>query len=188
MRNKSYCIFNRQLTETEYRQKIQIYRSWPWEKILEIVKQIKTTMPVTQTHEENNENSEYGDYVYFSKDTYMCFDSRFNKDSGYIYDSPHQTSSYDVTYSTENELCYQIADSGHCFNCDYVVYSANCNDSSYVINCYGAKNCLGAVNRDHVEYEILNKKYSKEDYEILSQEILTDIRRKNLGWADITFH
>jgi len=57
--------------------------------------------------------------------------------------------------------------------------------SSYVINCYGIKNCLGAVNKDHAEYEILNKKYSKEEYEILSKEILEDIRRKNLGWSDI---
>jgi hypothetical protein len=93
MRNKSFCIFNRQLSESEYREKIRLYKSWPWEKVLEIVKQIQATMPVTQTHEENNENSLYGDYVYFSKDTYMCFDSRFNKDSGYIYDSNHNTSS-----------------------------------------------------------------------------------------------
>jgi hypothetical protein len=188
MRNKAFCIFNRQLTEAEYREKVKLYKAWPWEKVLQIVEQIKATMPVTQTHEENNENSPYGDYVYFCKNCYMSFDSRHNKDSGYIYDSPVQTTCYDVTYSTENELCYEIADSGHCFNCDYVVYSANCNDSSYIINSYGVKNCLGVANKDHVEYQILNKKYSKEEYEVLSKEILDDIRRKNLGWADIKFH
>jgi len=188
MRNKAFCIFNRQLSESEYREKVKIYKTWPWEKVLSVVSQIKSTMPVTQTHEDNNENSSFGDYVYFSKNTYMCFDSRHNKDSGYVYDSHVQTTCYDITYCTENELCYEFIDSGHCFNCDYVVYSANCQDSSYVINCYGVKNCLGAVNKDHVEYEILNKKYSKEEYEVLSKEILDDIRRKKLGWADLKFH
>lgn len=188
LHNKSFCIFNRQLTEEEYREKIKIYKTWSMEKVLNIVKEIRSKFPVTQTHEANNENSSYGDYVYYNKDCYMCFDASFNKNSGYLYDTNRQTTCYDVTYSTENELSYQVTDSGHCFNCNYVVYSANCQDGSYIINCYDAKNCLGAVNRSHAQYEILNRKYTKEDYEKLSKEILDDIARKNLGWADLRFH
>lgn len=188
LRNKSFCIFNRQLTEDEYREKLKIYKTWPQEKVLKIVNEIRSTLPVTQTHESNNENSPYGDYVYYNKNCYMCFDAVSNKDSGYLYDTSQHTTSYDVTYSTDNELCYQVTDSGYCFNCDYVVYSANCQDSSYVINGLDVKNCLGSVNRAHAEYEILNRKYSQEEYEKLSKEILSDINKKNLGWADLRFH
>lgn len=188
LKNKSFCIFNRQLTEEEYREKVKIYKGWPMEKVLSIVKEIRSKFPVTQTHEANNENSSYGNYFYFNKNCYMCFDVRNNKDSGYLYDSNMMTSCYDITYSTENELCYEITDSGYCFNCSYVVYSAKCQDSSYVINGLDVKNSLGTVNRSHAQYEILNRKYTKEEYEKLSKEILDDIASKNLGWLDLKFH
>lgn len=188
LKNKSFCIFNRQLTEEEYREKIKIYKTWPVEKIIATVKQIWDRFPVTQTHEANNENSSYGDFFYFNKNCYMLFDASNSKDSGYLYDSNSHISSYDVTYSTEGELCYQEVDCGQCYNCNYIVYSAKCLDSSYVINGLDVKNCLGSVNRTHAQYEILNRKFSKEDYEKLSGEILEDINRKNLGWADLTFH
>lgn len=188
MHNKSYCIFNRQLTEAEYKQEVKKYKSWPLEKILAEVEKIRATLPVTQTHEKNNENSSYGDYVYFNKNCYMCFDASHNKDCGYLYDCGNHTTSYDSTYSTAQELCYESADSGYCFNCNYVVYSGNCRDSSYVINCLDVKNCLGVVNRTHAEYEILHRKYSKEEYEKISKEILADIAKKNLGWGEIKFH
>ena len=188
LHNNSFCIFNRQLTEEQYRTEVEKYKKWPVERILEEVEKIKATQPVTQTHESNNENSNYGDYVYFNKNCYMCFDAAHNKESGYLYDSGTHTTSYDVTYSTTNELSYEVTDSGYCFNCNYVVYSANCQDSSYVINSLDVKHCLGAVNRDHAEYEILHRKYSPEEYEKLSKEILADIAKKNIGWGDLSFN
>lgn len=188
MHNKSFCIFNRQLSEDEYRKEVEKYKKWPPEKILKIVEEIRSKLPVTQTHEANNENSSYGDYVYNCKNCYMCFDARIGKDSGYLYDSIDNTTCYDVHYSTENELCYEITDSGYCFNSNYVVFSKNCQDSSYVINSYDVKNCLGVVNRGHAEYEILNRKFSKEEYEKLSKEILEDLKNKNIGWNDLRFH
>lgn len=186
--NKSYCIFNRQLTPEQYKQEVVKYRSWPPEKILAEVEKIRASLPVTQTHEKNNENSSYGDYVYFCKNCYMCFNASNSKDCGYLYDSLNHSTSYDVTYSTSNELCYEVTDSGNCFNCNYVVYSGNCQDSSYVINSLNLKNCLGAVNRTHAEYEILHRKYSKEEYEKLSKEILADIAAKKIGWGELSFH
>jgi hypothetical protein len=185
--NKSFCIFNRQLSESEYKQKLAIYNSWPKERVLAEVEKIKSTLPVTQTHENNNENSSYGNFVYFCKNCYMCFDANTSKDSGYLYDTGHQVNSYDATFSTDNELTYESVDSGKCFNCNYIIFSGNCQDSSYVINSSSIKNCLGVANRKHAQYEILNREYSKEEYEVLSKEILDDIKRKNLGWGDIRF-
>ena len=188
MHNKAFCIFNRQLTEAEYKEQVKKYRAWPAEKVFKVVEEIRAKLPVTQTHEGHNENSSYGDYVYYNKNCYMCFDAVNNKDGGYLYDTNLQANCYDVTYSTENELSYQIVDSGNCFNCSFVVFSKNCQDSSYVINGYDIKNCLGSVNRGHAQYEILNRQYSKEDYERVSKEILDDLKNKRLGWGDLKFH
>ena len=188
MHNKSYCIFNRQLTKEQYETEVKKYRSWPPEKILAEVEKIRATLPVTQTHESNNENSSYGDYVYFSKNCYMCFDARHNTDSGYIYDSHNLNSSWDVSSSRDSELSYEVADSGVLFNSNFVVFSKNISDSSYVVNSYDVKNCLGVVNRTHTQYEILHRKNSKEEYERLSKEILADIAAKKIGWGELKFH
>jgi hypothetical protein len=188
MHNKSFCIFNRQFTEAEYKEEVKKYRIWPAKKVLDEVEKIRKSLPVTQTHEANNENSSYGDYVYYNKNCYMCFDASYNKDSGYLYDTNRHTTCFDVTYSTENELSCQIVDSTKCFNSNFVVFSKGCVDSSYIINGYDIKNCLGSVNRSHAEYEILNRKYSPEEYERISREILEDIQRKKIDWGDINFH
>jgi hypothetical protein len=188
LQNKSFCIFNRQLSETEYREQVKKYKAWPAEKVLAMIEELKLLYPLTQTHESNNENSPYGNYVYHSKNSYMCFNAQHNKECGYIYESSHHTSCYDVTYSSENELCYEVTDSGKCFNSNYVVYSYNCQDSWYVINGLNVKDSLGSVNRGHRQYEILNRKFSKEDYEQKSKEILKGLSEKNLSWADLEFH
>src|SRR3989344_477256 len=96
MHNKSFCIFNRQLTEEQYKQEIRKYKSWPQEKILAEIKRIRDSLPVTQTHEKNNENSSYGDYVYYCKNCYMCFDASFSTSSGYLYDTNRQNNCFDV--------------------------------------------------------------------------------------------
>ncbi len=188
LQNKSFCIFNRQLTEEEYREKLKEYKKWPAEKVLEEVEKIKLGLPLTQTHEAFNENSPYGNYVYQCKNCYMCFNVQKNKDCGYIYDSGNLTSCYDITYSDENELCYEVTDTGKCFNSNYVVYSYNCQDSWYVINGLNVKNSLGSVNRGHRQYEILNRQFTKEEYEVKSKEILKGLVEKNFAWANLEFH
>ena len=188
LRNKSFCIFNRQLTEEEYNRQLHKYKMWSPEKILQIVEDLKKKYPLTQTNESNNENTSYGNYFYNNKNSYLCFTASDNTDSGYIYDSTAMNTSYDITYSTENELCYEVTDSGQCFNCNYIVYSAACLDSSYIINCLDVKNSLGCVGKTHKQYVILNRQYTKEEYERKSREILEDIKRKNLGWANLTYY
>lgn len=188
LRNKSFCIFNRQLSEEEYRTKIQQYKKWPAERVLAVVSELKKRYPVTQTHEENNENSAFGNYIYFNKNCYLCFDASYNTDSGYIYDSSEHKTSYDITQSSTNELSYEVTDSANCFNCNYVVYSAHCQDSSYVFNCLDVKNSLGVVGKAHKQYVILNRQFTKEEYERLSALILEDIKNKNLGWNDLTYY
>src|SRR5205085_244072 len=129
----------------------------------------------------------YGNYMYYNKNCYLCFTAIHCIDSGYIYESNNQNSCYDIHYSSQNELCYEAVDSGECFNSNYIVYSGNCHDSSYIINCLDVKNSLGVVSKAHKEYVILNRQFSKEEYERISKEILDDIKKKKLGWGDITY-
>ncbi|RJQ25856.1 hypothetical protein C4577_04540 [Candidatus Parcubacteria bacterium] len=187
LQNKSYCIFNRQLTEDEYKEKIQKYKALPTEKVLEMMEELKKRFPKTQTHGFNNENSPYGDYVYNSKNCYMNFDTRSDQDCAYLYDSGGNKNCLDSTFSGDSEISYQLVDSAYIFNCDFVTYSSHCNDCYYVVNCSDSKNCLGCVTLSHKQYCILNRQLTQEEYERISKPLLEELKNKNLGWADLVF-
>ncbi len=185
--NKSFCIFNRQFSEAEYREKVEYLKTLPPEKILKVVEDIKLKQPVTQTRSLHNENSNYGNYVFYSKNCYMCFDIGKCENCGYIHDSSDDKFTYDVTQSGGIELSYEVIDSGEIFNSDYVHFSKNCNDSSYLIDCLDVKDSLGCFRLNHKQYCILNRQFTKEEYEKISEPIIAELRAKNYGWKDLIY-
>ena len=187
LKNKSFCIFNRQLTEKEYKEIVKKFKSLPAEKILLMLEELKKQYSLTQTHEEHNENSPYGNYIHYCKNCYLCFDAAYNEYCGYLYDSFHNKSCYDLTYSVESELSYQVIDSEKIFNCNFVVYSSNCQDGAFLFNCFDVKNSLGCVGLSHKQYCILNRQFTKEEYEKISSQILLELKNKSINWSNLTF-
>ncbi len=186
--NKSFCIFNRQLTEQEYREKVKIYKAWPAERVLEEVEKLKKMFPVTQTIEAHNENTTYGNYIHYSKNCYMCFDAAHNENCSYLYDSFYNKNCFDLTYSgQDDELCYEGIDSAHSFNCNYALESGNCQDSSYIFYCLDVKDSLGCIGLSHKQYCILNRQLSKEEYEQISRQIIMELKTKNPGWNSLSY-
>lgn len=188
IKNKSFCIFNRQLTESEYNEKVKKLRALPPEKILAAVENIKKRFPLTQTIAADNENTTYGNYIHFDKDCYLCFDAAHDVNSAYLYDSFNCRMSYDLTYvAVGTELTYSAVDCATLFNCSFCVHANNCQDSSYLFNCSNVKNSLGCVGLKNKEYCILNRQFTKEEYEKLKSEILSQVNSANLGWADLSY-
>lgn len=186
LNGKSYCIFNRQLTEAEYRERVKKYKNWPYEKIMAIVEDLKKRYPMTQTIAAYNENSEYGNYIHFNKNCYMSFDAAHDENSAYLYDTFYTKNSMDMTYGEVNvDLSYELIVSANVFNSNYVYYSDQCVDSSYIFDCTDVKNCLGCAALKHQQYCILNRQFTKEEYERVSSQILQELKASNLGWADL---
>lgn len=186
LQNKSFCIFNRQLTEEEYREKVKLYKKWPAEKILATVEELKKRYPLTQTIEAHNVNTTYGNYMHYNKNCYLCFDAAHDEDCAYLYDSFHCKSSFDLTFGTDNELSYEVVSSSKIFNSRYVSFSQNCRDSAYLINCTNVRDSLGCVGLTHKKYCILNRQFTKEEYSRVSKQIISEIRKDNPGWESIT--
>lgn len=188
LKNKSFCIFNRQLTESEYNEKVKRLKALPPEKILTIVDDLKKRFPLTQTIAAENENAFYGNYIHFNKNCYLCFDAAHDENCAYIYDSFNCKTSYDLTYvALGTELTYQAVDSGTLFNCNFIVHANNCQDSSYLFNCFNVKNSLGCVGLSNKEYCILNRQLAKDEYEKVSSQILSQINAANPGWGNLTY-
>jgi len=188
LQNKSFCIFNRQLSEPEYRQKVELYKKWPAEKVLAMVEDLKKKYPLTQTNEAHSENSPFGNWVAYSKNCYMCFDAGHNEGCSYLYDSFYNKTCYDTTYAAQhNQLSYEVVDSGNLFNCNYAVFSNNCHDSSYIFNCSNVKDCLGCVSLSNKQYCVLNRQLTKEQYQAVKTDILSKLRQEKTGWNSLVF-
>ncbi len=187
LKNKSYCIFNRQYSQEEYERLLPKYKALQPSQVLSVVEELQSRYPITQSISERNVNSPYGNFHYDSKNCYMVFDSSRNEDSGYLYDTFDCKHSYDLTYAAKGcEYAYQIVDSPTCYNSQFVVNSANCQDSWYLFNCKGVKNSIGCVNLQYKEYCILNRQFSKEEYEKISAIILPQLTDKDNNWDSLT--
>lgn len=186
--NKSFCIFNRQLTEGEYREKVKELKKLPAEKILAIVEDLKKKFPLTQTIGAHNENTTFGNYIHNDKNCYLCFDAAQDENCAYVYDTFYCKNTLDATYGGQNvELSYEIISCPDLFNCNYIIWSKRCNDSSYLFNCFDVKDSLGCVDLAHKQYCILNRQFTKEEYEEISAQILKELAVKNVGWNDFSF-
>jgi hypothetical protein len=68
-----------------------------------------------------------------------------------------------------SEICYENVDCDKCFNC---FYTNNCQNSKYLYycdNCSGCEYCYFCSNLNNLKYCILNKQYSKDDYERMTE-------------------
>ncbi len=164
LKQKQYCIFNKQYTKDEYSRKIQELLKRPFQENLKELKKLITQYPFGPTNVTHSENSDYSNHVHYSKNCYLCFDTARSENCFYAYDSAYCTSSMDMTYCYKTELCYECSDTSTSYNCDYVEWSRECFDCSYLFNCLDCHYCFGCVNIKHKKYCILNKQYSEEEY------------------------
>lgn len=188
LKNKSYCIFNRQFTQQEYEAKVAELKTKDPKKILAVLEELKKTLPLTQAASAHNENSPYGNHTYHNKNCYMSFDASHNTDCGYLYDSFYNTSCFDMTQASRyNEHSYEIINSEKMNGCAFAIECSNCQGSSYIFNSKGLKDCLGCVGLNYKQYCILNRQLDEETYKKLSQQILQDLNQMNPGWGTLRF-
>lgn len=183
LKNKSYCIFNRQLSKEEYFKFIKKYREIPARKILDMLEKLKQMYPFTQSAAERNVNAAFGNYIYDSKNCYICFDTGRCEDCSYLYDCGDNKRSMDMTYTYKGcDNSYQIIGSLQIYNSNFIYNSENCQDSFYLFNCKGVKNSLGCVGLQYKEYCILNRQFSKDEYEQLALVIKKVLSATDVNW------
>lgn len=185
-KNKSYCIFNRQFTKNDYDMLVRKYMKLSAEKNLTLLEELKKRYPITQSSAERNTNAPFGNFIYDSKNCYMCFDVARSEECYYMYDSHDDKSSMDMTYADKGcDNSYQIIDSIKIYNSQFIQSSENCQDSSYLFNCKGVKNSLGCVGLQYKEHCILNRQYTKEEYETISSEIKKTLSGSDINWGTV---
>ena len=176
LRNQKYCIFNKKYTKNEYDKEIIKWDLGDYRIIKEVNEKFLKIYYDTPRRFSLMVNSDnvIGDDIKNSKNCINCFVTRDGVENckniftcGLLLKD-----SQDVTFGgNTSELLYEVSGSTQS---QRVSFSRGCNnlmDSEFCENIYGGKNLFGCVKLRQKKYCILNKQYTKEEYEELVPKI-----------------
>ncbi len=177
LRNQKYCILNQQYSKEEYIKKIEKYnlgergnRKSFYETFLDIIKN-------KAIHKESiveRSVKSTGNTLYNCKNAYYYFDAEDVEDSRYSVQSPHVKDSIDNYHVglPVSQLIYSSHGIVRSTNITCCHLSYDNTFMSYCDSCHNSNNLFGCISIKKGSYCILNKQYSKEEYEPLRDKMI----------------
>ena len=186
LRNKQYYIFNQSYSKEEYEKKIKEFNLGSYRSLRELKKQAHAfwlTYPHRFAHMLRNANVT-GEYVYETKNSKDMYDvSGGAEDSRFcqILTMPGVKDAYDYTiWGHGAEQIYEVMTAGE--GASNIKFSfqtwPNVHDIEYSMMTLSSSYMFGCASMRNKQYCILNKQYSKEEYEKLREKIIKDMNEK----------
>ena len=169
--HKQYCILNKQYSEAEYK---KIVAGLNVSDILPKWEALKKDLPQRFYIGVNNEDVS-GNYIFNSKNCHDVYGLSECRDVKYSYQLLGVNDCLDVNNGEYGELNYAVmaffSNVSRCLfsyflwdGMDGLIYSAFCNKN--------VRDCFGCVGLKHAQYCILNKQYTKDEYEEMVPRII----------------
>lgn len=185
LQNKSYCIYNKQFSKEEYfdflKKEVDLKYFTNILKYIDISKNFWLSQPNKQFYSNALNKNTTGNYIYESKNTKESYLVTGAEDSKFIQmiSVSSTKDAYDYTcWGGDSEKIYDTLIAGHgAFDIRFSIgsYPDNLNNE-YCYYASGCKNAFGCVNLKRKQYCILNKQYSKEEYEKVKNEIIEKMK------------
>ncbi len=180
-RNASSEILNEKVSAEEYervRTKLltdSAFRS-EFEKKFE---KLKTQIPVPNIWAVGSENST-GNYLLHCKDVHAGYNGKYFEDCRYAYEGNKNTDCCDFMRCGNCEQLYNSTNNidligGVCCNLVY-----QCSNMLYCDNCHSSHDCFGCFGLRNKRHCILNKQYTKEEYESLVPKIIEGLQKEKI--------
>lgn len=178
LRNKRYCIWNQQYSKEEYFKHKEAFNLGSWQSVEKLKKQFAEFLlrfPRKYANLINCENTT-GDNLKRCKDSAECYNQSELHGCKFMTSGDKAVDCYDCNSTGNPELCYEALtpDNGYmnaftadCWNAKYLLYSNHCHNSANLFGCNALKKN---------QYCILNKQYSKEEYEALLPRIVEHMK------------
>lgn len=180
LRNKKYCILNKQYSKKEYEEKLAALNFGNYDKLMEMKTFFESKSKEQQIYQyvdgNNNENST-GDHIVGCKNCIECYDSGDLQDCGYLIYSFKSKDCFDGHVVVDNcELCYETISTINQYNTQFTFVAFYSKNSMYLDHCK-CESCFGCSGLKNKKYCILNKQYSKEEYEELLPKIIEHMKK-----------
>jgi len=185
LRNKKYHIENKEYSKEDYekiKSQIDFCNPNQMQGVKKKLEEVKMTIPHHFMPNSNTQNVS-GTHVYNCKNTFNSFYVDRCEDCAYCMQVVDLKDCYDNNYTEENELCYEYLGMYGAKNTYYSTFSRHSYEvfySEYSINSKYLFGCDGIFNKN---YCILNKEYSKEDYEKMKEKIIEHMKSTN-EWGE----
>lgn len=180
LRNKKYCIRNKQYSKEEYEQQIKKMLPLSHSRLVEYRKgyaNMKEKNAIHQATYQVNTASSSGDLLFNTENCIRCYDIIGSKDCRYCYSVIDVKDCLDIYHVGWAELmyeCHAISNGYKCFACHFTY------DNKNALYCDCTQNCrdvFGCCSLNQKQYCILNKQYSKKEYEDLVPKIIEHMKK-----------
>lgn len=178
LRNKSYHIWNEPYSKEEYSRKLNGFNLGSYRSLINLRKRAEEfwlKFPVKYRHGVRSTNSS-GELVFDAKNARDCYSVLGVENLRYCqFFYTGATDSYDCSswgnISSEMYECTTCGDQSNRLKFCWEVWPG-CNDVEYSMFCRASSNLFGCVGLKQKQYCILNKRYSKEEYNALREKIV----------------
>src|SRR3989338_7489605 len=177
LRNKRFVVRNKQYKKEDYAKELEkenlgnyrVTESLKEEFLRLVSSSLHKFANITKSVNSSGDNIENSKNVKLSFDAYgsedVKFSSRVLRGSKDVYDA------FGVGH--RGELLYEGVASGYgSYQCRFVMFTETTRDASYVDWCLNSNHLFGCTALRKKEYCILNKQYSREEYERLIPKIV----------------
>lgn len=134
-----------------------------------------------------NENCEYTDDWWRSKNCYLCHSGLSDEDLAYCFRLLSCKDCQFCAFSFYLELCTDVIHSRNCYAVNYALNCRNCDNSAFLYDCRHCSDCLFCWNLRNKKYCIANKQLTREEYEAEKAKFNL-ASRKNYEMAKERFH
>jgi hypothetical protein len=182
LRDKQYCVQNKQHTKEEYMKILEQSKTDThagYEGIRRFFDSFDRSTPQLFSRQKSCEQCT-GDYLQNSRDCEQCFDTNGSEHCRYMqYSVSDDFNCCDASYLVDSTNCYENLSLVQCSDCHFtnltwwgvhgVLYSELCFNAT--------RDCFGCIGLRGKQYCILNKQYTKEEYEALVPKIIEHMKR-----------
>ncbi len=176
IKKKSHHIFNQPYSKEDYKKELERLDLGSYSSLQAFKKRyadFKKDFPHRYTTMVKSQDST-GDVIINAKNCKDSFDIYGNvEDCRYVIHGLDQKDAYDAYgFGANASLLYEVVDSGiDASNYKFTDYVHGCHNIEYAYACHFSDNLFGCVGLRKKKYCILNKQYSKEEYEALVPKI-----------------
>jgi len=182
LRNQKYCILNQPYSKEEYEKKLKEYNLKSWAAIEELRKEYWQHIRQDAVHRQNynvQAVNSTGNFLENDKGCHQCYFLQKSENCRYVFRGYDNKEVIDLAGCMSVEKCSMgVMDQLGGYNNTCCLYTTSCRYSSYLDNCEEAEYCFGCVGLRKNKYCILNKQYTKEEYESLVEKIKNDMKKR----------
>lgn len=175
LKNKEYYVKNKKVSKEEYEKTGKfLHAHSAIQDAIKMFNELRLKYPQKYMHGVQNENV-FGDYLNNCKNAQWCFDSSTLWDCKYVFQGFMPLKNcMDIQECGEGERLYECAFSGYeAFDSKFCnLMLGTCSNMQYCSHSPHSANCFGCIGIRRKSYCILNKQYSKEEYNDMLSRII----------------